>query len=443
MLEQFLRHITQYKLFERSDSILLAVSGGLDSMVMLHLFKEAGFSIGVAHCNFQLRADEASADEELVRTTCISREIPYHVKQFETQKFANDNGISIQMAARELRYLFFNDLLNRYNYSYVSTAHHQDDNMESVFLNLVRGTGIEGLTGIPLKNNKIVRPMLFATRQEIRHYADHCGIQWREDSSNVSNKYHRNFLRNQVIPLLKQINPGIEDSFKDTLERLKGTADLQRQLLDNFKRDAVRESGTAILIDIEKLLSQPYASVVLWELIKEMGFNLDQCKAIVTGTHQSGKVFYTNKYSLTVDRTDFIITACTERTESEIMIAAEMMQVRRQEQILSFETGKIQTDFVMNRSSQVAQLDLDLLQFPLIWRKWRYGDSFVPLGMKQHKKISDFLIDAKISIPAKQQITVLMSAGEIVWVVGLRIDDRFKINQQSKRFLCIRYDGVR
>jgi tRNA(Ile)-lysidine synthase len=436
MLEQFLHHIEQNNLCKRSDKILLTVSGGLDSMVMLYLFKQAGFSIGVAHCNFQLRGEESKGDEDLVKKVCADAGIPFHSKHFETEVYAEGKGVSIQMAARELRYTFFNELVNEKGYQYIATAHHLNDNLETVLLNLVRGTGMDGVTGIPVKHQNVIRPLLIASREIILEYATSNSLSWREDSSNASDKYHRNLLRNQVVPLLKKINPGLEHGFHNSLQRLKGSAALAYQSLQQFKSEAVTETVDRINIDKNKLNGQTSPPVILWELIKNKGFNFDQCCEAIETNHQPGKVFYSDAFQLTVDRVTYIISLIKIVTDKEIVIDTRLSIAQRENQRLTFEVID-KSKFSIDKDPVIGQFDFNTLRFPLTWRTWRPGDRFIPLGMSLQKKLSDFFIDVKVSLPDKNAITVLESAGEIIWIVGYRINDRFKVTEETSLILCV------
>jgi tRNA(Ile)-lysidine synthase len=441
VLEQFLIHIRRKNLFLPSDRVLLAVSGGVDSMVMLHLFRRTGFSIGVAHCNFQLRSGEAEKEQSLVEKVCGEHKISLHVRAFDTAKYAGEHSLSIQVAARELRYSFFEELCTLEGYNYVATAHHHNDNLETVLLNLVRGTGIDGLTGIPPKNRRVIRPMLFATRQAIADYAKEYDLEWREDSSNSEDHYSRNLLRNKVIPLLKQINPGLEDSFAATLLRLNGGKYFAERYINDFRRDALTESAHECRISINHISSNPFPSVLLWELVKEKGFNLHQCEQAVTAT-QVGKQFHTDAWVLTVDRDHYILSPTTDRMFSEVSISADEQVVVSGTDLLSIEKT-VKQQFVLSADSHIAQMDLGKVNFPLQWRRWRPGDSFSPLGMNTRKKLSDFLIDIKVPLSEKQDITVLESHGEIVWVVGYRISNRVKITGETKEIIVIEHRDTR
>lgn len=434
MLKQFNDHIARHRLCKATDKILLAVSGGLDSMVMLNLFHQAGYSIAVVHCNFQLRGEESDLDEAFVIGRCEHLQIPCYVKRFDTNNYAWENSLSIQIAARDLRYVWFDEILIKYKLDRLATAHHLNDSFETVLLNLCRGTGIEGLAGIPLENKSTIRPMLFATREEIESFAKVEKIVWREDSSNFTDDYLRNFLRHQIVPKLKEINPSLEHTFFSTLEKVRGGVELmnaaQRNLEENFFS---REEGK-ILIRKETFQSFQYPASVLWEMIKQFGFNVEQCEEITQSIYgQSGKKFLTPSHQLIIDRESLII-AVVQNTWEQTEIKEGQMQSSLGPWKLEMKTSE-----PIIRSAQAeAVLDLEQLHFPLRWRKWKAGDWFCPLGMEHHKKISDFLIDQKVSVADKDTVTVLESNGEIVWLAGHRVDNRFKITPQTKRAVTFR-----
>ena len=435
VLEQLLNHIRRYDLCKTTDKILLAVSGGLDSMVMLHLYREAGFKVGVAHCNFQLRGEESDADEELVRHTCEQANIPFTVKRFDTAGYATTRKISIQMAARELRYDFFREVSQTHGYDCVATAHHFNDSIETALLNLIRGTGIDGLVGIAPKKQTIIRPLLFASRDMIRDYALQNQIVWREDASNLSDDYQRNYLRNQVIPLLQEINPGFEDTFRDTHERLLGASQFSDKYISEFRAGCLEYRDKKTIIDIRKIRQAPSPPVMMWELIKDLGFNFNQCRQMVND-HQPGKIFISPTHQLLVDRTEYIIERKQPSTFTTTIIEKGQQTVGEIPFMLALKEVP-RSDFQLIKSPALAQLDADQLKFPLIWRRWQAGDYFVPLGMRQEKKLSDFLIDLKTPFNAKADITVVESAGEIVWVVGYRISEHYKVTPDTERVLVI------
>lgn len=441
MREQLLNHIIQYALFGTSDRILVAVSGGVDSMVLLHLLHTEGYNLGVAHCNFQLRGADADGDEALVRNTCAAYNIPCHVKRFDTQAYADANKLSIQMAARTLRYNFFDTLRQEQGYTHLATAHHAGDSLETLLLNLVRGTGLDGLTGIPVRNGFVVRPLLFATRAHIAAYATAHGVVWREDSSNQSDYYHRNLLRNQVLPLLRKINPQLDEGFTASAERLSGAKALAGMALDSLRHTLITHADDRIQIDRVKLALQPAPAVILWELIKPMGFTYDQCKTICR-EHQTGSRFYTDTYALVVDRDVYMVIPHTEHIPGSVNIAQQDAIAHLQSMTLTLETLTA-SQVSLSHDPGIAHLDWDKIQFPLTWRTWKPGDAFVPLGMKQAKKISDFLIDRKTPLPDKARVTVLVAGEDIVWVTGMRISDRFKVTPATQQVLRIQLDTTR
>lgn len=440
MLEQFLNHITENKLVAPRDKILLAISGGIDSMVMMDLFRQAGFQAGVAHCNFQLRGAESDKDMEFVMGKATEFGLPFHVKRFDTEDYARSRGISIQMAARELRYAWFNELLREHSYTVIASAHQLNDVLETIILNLTRGTGLDGLTGIPVKQRNVIRPLLFTSRDQIESYARGNNITWREDSSNVTDDYQRNLIRNRVIPYLKEINPNLEGTFVHTLTRLNAGRDFARRYLKDFSVENISYDGRHILIRKEEIVSKPYGAVILWELVKDLGFNFDQCVEITKTERQPGQVFHTEKYSLTIDRDDFILARQTAKVITNEVIGHGETRVIAGINAL---TLKIETDkeFRFSKDAHVAQLDADKIHYPLVWRTWQEGDRFIPLGMSQPKKISDFLIDEKVDRPNKNNVTVLESKGEIVWVVGRRIADPFKVTPGTKNILIIKTES--
>ena len=439
MLEQFLHHIDAHNLLSKDDKVLLAVSGGIDSMVMLHLFKESGLAAGVAHCNFQLRGRESDEDEEFVRHTAERYGFTVHCKRFETERIAANLGVSTQMAAREMRYEWFDELCNQYGYNRVATAHHLNDSFETVLLHLVKGTGLDGLAGIPVRHGKVVRPLLFATREQIQQYAVQHDIAWREDRSNESDDYQRNFIRLNVLPLLREINPSLDQTFAKTIERMSGGRSFASEYVRSFMAKAVREDGDRFHISRKAFHGIPYAAVLLWEIVKSYGFNYDQCCDVVGSGHQSGKVFRSSSSQLTIDRDDFIVTSLAEAEHESVMIQSRDTRIVNAHVELTIRTIT-REELTLSKSPAVAQLDAEKLSYPLVWRKWKDGDSFMPLGMTHHKKLSDFLVDEKVSLPDKKRVTLIESEGEVVWVVGHRIGDPFKVTASTKTVVILSVD---
>lgn len=435
MVGQFNEGIVRNDLCKKMDRVLLAVSGGVDSMVMLHLFVEAGYQVGVAHCNFQLRDAASDQDEAFVQATCKRLHVSFYSKRFDTKNYAAEHGYSTQLAARKLRYDWFNGLRIAEGYDLLATAHHLGDNLETVLLNLVRGTGWRGLTGIPIKANGIIRPLLNFTRGEIEKYAKEANILWREDNSNASEDYDRNFIRHQVIPKLNELNPSLEDTFSKTLPRLAGAGELMTLELNRLKDQFCTSTPEQLSISKKLFDTIIYRAAILWELVKTQGFNYHQCEAIVGAlAGQPGKKFLSATHQLTIDRDALVISKHQDAWNEAIIEHADLTATLGTMD-LQLDIGHYQVD---EESILVAHLDADLVRFPLIWRKWEAGDFFCPLGMDHRKKVSDFFIDQKLSLADKNAATVIESQGEIVWVVGYRIDNRFKITKDTKRVLQLR-----
>lgn len=428
VLEQFLNHIEQHTLCNPGDRILLAVSGGLDSMVMLNLFKRTGYPIGVAHCNFQLRGSEADEDERFVAEACKLAGIPFFSKKFATREYALENKLSTQVAARELRYAFFQELMTSQQFNFLATAHHVNDSLETVLLKWIHGGSLESFAGIPVRNKKIIRPLLFATRSQLADFAAEHGIMWRNDSSNDSDDYQRNFIRHQVIPRLREINPAIESTFVHGLKKITGELEFLQLQLEAWKEKHVQVKNGQVLIDKAALLNATFSDSLLWRVVREYGFNIDQCHDMMQAMkRQSGKKFIGTSHLLTLDREYIIISPYDDAYEA-VTIREKHSRVVRGVWEISIERT---TSKEISTSSIVAYLDADKIKFPITWRYWQPGDSFYPLGMENRKKLSDFLIDRKIPLADKNGISVLESEGEIIWVVGHRIDNRYKITPQT------------
>ena len=431
-MQQFLNHVIESKLFKASDKILLAVSGGMDSMVMLNLFLTAGYSIGVAHCNFQLRGDESDGDEAFIKQVCSDLKIPFFVKRFLTNAHAEQNGLSIQVAARELRYAWFTELVLREDYDLLATAHHLNDNLETVLMNFIRGTGLSGVCGIPERKKNVIRPLLTFSRKQLQQYAAEQHLSWREDSSNESNDYQRNFVRHHLVPLMAEMNPNLDANFLKTLKRFKASQALVQAQLQAIRNQFVVHQKKRTTISKSFAAKVEYPSQVLWELIKVYGFNGEQCDEIILAMRGiPGKRFLSEGHELYVDREALILTEVKEFW-SDVLIMENQDHAKLGDWNLTIS--------VIDAASYAADayqatLDCSKIQFPLTWRPWKKGDSFFPLGMKGRKKISDFLINQKVPRPDKESVTVLESGGEIIWVVGYRIDDRFKVTSDTNHAL--------
>lgn len=431
MLNEFLTFIKTNRLFKSTDTVLLAVSGGVDSVVMAHLFSKANFKFGIAHCNFNLRGDEAKKDAEFVKGLAEKLNVPFFITSFETKKYAKENGISTQLAARNLRYEWFEQILVENSFKFIATAHHLNDSIETVLYNLAKGTGISGLTGIPIKNANVIRPLLFAAREEIELYASDNALTWRQDATNQESDYSRNFIRHEVVPKLKKINPSLEETFKATLQRLQSTKQVLEQQVDSV-RALCNDTGDDIFINKSTL--QQLEIATLSAFLKPFGFNFAQCLDVKSTLSEVGKVFKSESHTLNIDRSDVIIS----KSSAANVIAKEIQddQLAFENQLFSMQLKKSSGGRISNDWD--ASFDYDKLSFPLLVRKWEPGDSFRPLGMKGEKKLSDFMIDNKIPLNLKERVFVLVSENSIVWVIGHRIDDRFKITDTTKNTLNIR-----
>ncbi len=431
MFARFLGFIKEKQLFEPHQKVLLAVSGGIDSMVLWRLFEESGFDYGIVHCNFKLRGGESDGDEKFVGGQALAKGAPAFYQSFETAEYAQLNGISIEMAARELRYCFFEKVRSENNYDFIATAHHQDDLIETFFLNLSRKTGIKGLTGIKEKAGKIIRPMLFAGRQEIEAFARTNFIDFREDSTNNEVVYQRNFLRHKILPLFGELNVSFKKNILASIENLKETEQVYCGYMRNETEQVLREGAAEAVIDIKSLLNVEFPKVLLFEILSGFNFN-----PAVTGeifhslSNDPGKQFFSKTHRAVKDREHIFITLLEDKEERLYYIEKgdkELVEPLRLGVGLWGAEG-----FVINRERNVACLDLDKLEFPLLVRKWRQGDYFQPLGMSGLKKVSDFFIDEKIPVHQKENTWLLCSGKNIVWIMGLRIDNRFKITAETK-----------
>jgi tRNA(Ile)-lysidine synthase len=431
MLQQFLNHIKNNDLCSAADKILLAVSGGLDSMVMLHLFKEAGFTVAVAHCNFQLRGEESMGDERFVEIECNKLAVPFYGTHFNTEEYAHEHGLSIQMAARELRYKWFNQVIDKNGFTYLATAHHLNDSVETTLLNWIHGSSLEGFGGIPVKNGRVIRPLLFATKNELKAYAKENVIAWREDSSNLTDDYQRNFIRHQIIPNLHNLNPSLEETFLLGQRKIKDELGFINEQFKVWKHSNVFVKGNTIQITKQGVT---HASI-LWRVTREFGFNFSQCEDVLRAlAGQPGKKFLSATHQMVIDRENIIVSQNTPLWD-DVLIEKDMNHAALGKWQLALKTGgHLQSGADVNE----ALVDADKLKFPLNWRLWKPGDSFYPLGMDNKKKVSDFLIDRKISLAEKQHVTVLESAGQIIWVVGYRIDNRFRLTSDTRSVLSFK-----
>ncbi|MBN8701604.1 MAG: tRNA lysidine(34) synthetase TilS [Bacteroidetes bacterium] len=434
MLHELKSHIEQYIPGFSGKTFLLAVSGGIDSVVMCDLFHKLELKFGIAHCNFTLRGNESDGDEVFVKQLAKQYGTPFFSTSFNTTEFAAKEGISTQMAARELRYQWFEKIRQENDFDFICTAHHQNDVVETILINITRGAGIAGLHGILPVANNIFRPLLFTTREEIEAYAHTAQINYRTDSSNHSDYYIRNKIRHHVIPILKEINPSLEHTISESA-RLLGS--IEQYYLDGItqkKEILLKKKDSGYAIDIVELQKEKHISVLLYEILKEFEFNASTINDILIAlkSNESGKRFYSTNFVVVKDRNVLVIEEKGRLSFSEIGIAENTTTVTEPIK-LTLHKAKKATDFIISKVNTIAQLDKDKLVFPLKVRSWQPGDFFYPLGMEGRKLLSDFFIDAKISVLEKQRIFVLVNGNnDIIWIIGHRLDNRYKITSQTK-----------
>ncbi|MHA7941490.1 tRNA lysidine(34) synthetase TilS [Formosa sp. 3Alg 14/1] len=429
MVNTFKNHIHNTLPFLKDKKLILTISGGIDSVVLAYLCRELDLNFALAHCNFNLRGEESDADEAFLVKLADDLDLKLFTENFDTTRYAEDAKLSIQMAARELRYRWFDELVNQFHFDYVLTAHHADDNLETFLINLSRGTGLEGLTGIPEVNDYIVRPLLPFSRAEIVSYANANGITWREDSSNSSTKYLRNKLRHDVIPVLKEINAQWLQNFKMTQEHLHDSKILIDDFMTQVYKDVVIFEGDIIKFDVSKLLKYPNPKSYLYQLLKSYKFTAwNDIYALLEA--QSGKQVFSETHRLLKDRDVLILSLkahTDEAQDAQYTITNDLAPVETTFGTLRFET----VSEMQKGESNTIYVDKNKLQFPLTLRKWEQGDYFFPLGMQGKKKLSKYFKDEKLSLLEKEEVWVLCSGNEIVWVVNRRADNRFKVSAQT------------
>ena len=433
---------------------LLAVSGGVDSVVLVDLIHKTGFHYQIAHCNFQLRGEESERDEKFVRSLGEKYGKDVLVKRFETQNHAAENKISIQEAARDLRYAWFAEIIENWRMTnvgtepdncqltsnnFILTAHHADDNMETLLMHFFRGTGIQGMMGIQpiVPERKLIRPLLSARKKELLEYASEQGLSFVEDSSNASDKYTRNFFRNQLLPQIKEVFPQVEENLLNNIERFHEVAELYRESIDSHKHKLLEQKGNEWHIPVLKWKKAKPLHTITWEIIKNFGFHAAQTEEVIklldaeNGSYQSSST-----HRIIHNRNWMIISPNASETAQHILIEENDKHVLFSGGSLTIQHSK----FKIQNNKNEAFLNFDEIRFPLLLRKYKTGDYFYPLGMKKKKKISRFLIDLKLSKTEKEKVWVMESDKKIAWVIGLRIDDRFRVTDQTKKILHINFD---
>ena len=458
MLDQFQVYINRYNLIAEGDKLILALSGGVDSMVLADLLLKAKVSFVAAHCNFHLRGEESDGDEKFVREFAEQNDVQCFVKHFETEKYAAERGVSIEMAARDLRYAWFEELRQQLGYDKIAVAHHADDQAETFFINLLRGAGLNGLKGMKPQNGVIIRPLLWASREQIHQYALVNQIQWREDHTNAESIYLRNKIRNQLLPTFDELHPGARQGLYKSLEHLAAENELYRELLKERLSHIVEElddvsviarrddeaiqtessKSFRVSLDCHASLAMTQSEQLLFEWLRNYGFNTDQChfifEAMKTGI---GNKYFSPTHQLVIGRNELLLSEIKSETNEEIQIEIGEEEITSPVH-LRFSKNEIAPDFVIDKSPNVALLDADKITFPLTLRHWQHGDRFHPLGMKGSKLLSDFFVDQKFTECMKRNLWLLTSAdGDIFWVVGYRIDDRYKVASETKSiFRC-------
>ncbi len=444
MLNDFLTYIQDQQLWQPNDKVLLAVSGGIDSMVLVQLCLSAKVSFGIAHCNFALRGSESDGDQELVEQLAATKSIPFHLAQFDTKAISEKQQKSIQIVARTLRYDWFEQLRQEHDYTVVATAHHLNDSVETVLMNLTNGCGIRGLHGILPQNKAVVRPLLFATKTQIENYAQLLQIAYRTDSSNQNTKYTRNFVRQKVVPLLQQINPNLEQTMQHNITRFRELEALYDQAIAAQKQQVISRKGTAIFIHIEQVATSLLAQSLLYEILAPLGFNTAQVATILQQQQQEkGATYWSNSYQLTKDRTHWIVQPKIENEPINIAIPIPELPHQTtlpQQQLLTWQLLQQKIDFSQQQvAKNCIYIDADKLSFPLLIRSPRPDDIFSPLGMQgKQKKLGKYLRDAKVNALQKETILLLCDADErIIWVIGQRASEPYKITDQTTTILRI------
>ncbi|MCF0191375.1 MAG: tRNA lysidine(34) synthetase TilS [Marinilabiliaceae bacterium] len=428
-------------LIDKREGVLVAISGGADSVAMLHMLSTHGYYCVAAHCNFHLRGSESDSDEAFVRHFCEELGVPLHVIQFDTKRYAKEKKLSIEMAARELRYSWFEKLLDQLSLPVVAVAHHSDDSVETFMLNLVRGTGIRGLGGIKSRQGRIVRPLLPFSRQDIELYCRAHKLKYCTDSTNASDAYVRNKIRHNIIPVFKSINPSFLHAMNNNMSHLSQIYNIFTAQVEAFRKKAVVEIDDQTLISMQELEKLPEPEPYIFELLSPLGFSSDSIHKVSRAilTKHWGRLWFSSNYRAVVDRYNLIVQPRLEEQGTEVFD----IEVGQEEIFtpihLKLRYRDVGADYAISRDPMVAHFNAEKLEFPLTVRHWRQGDTFRPLGMKGFKKLSDFFVDNKWSRVDKESVWVLISGGEIAWIIGHRIDDRFKMTDKAKQAIEIKY----
>jgi len=437
MYKAFKNHIASRLGFLKKGRLLIAISGGLDSVVLTHLCSQINLDVSLAHCNFNLRGDESDGDESFVLELAEQLEMEVFIESFETEAYAETQKMSIQMAARELRYNWFEELAKQLKFDFILTAHHADDNLETFLINLTRGTGLDGLTGIPTVNKNIVRPLLPYSRETIERYAKEKKIKWREDSSNTSTKYLRNRLRHDVIPVLKEVNPQLLQGFDKTLNNLQDASNVVKESVDAVKERVIeRIEGDVVTYDVSEFKKLSNPRPYIFEIFKEYGFTAFEDIYDLLNA-QSGKQVFSSTHRLLKNRGGLILTVIN-------LASTETIEILEGEKVIETSFGTLlfeEVNTVSKTSEKEIFVDAKTLRFPLEVRGWKGGDLFYPMGLQGKKKLSKFFKDEKLSLLDKEKCQLLCSNGEVVWVINYRADNRFKVTENTNRILKVTLQG--
>lgn len=438
ILSKVISFVGKNHLFVPDDKLLLAISGGVDSMVMLHVFQQLNYSIHVAHCNFKLRGKDADGDEQFVINYCELNGITYSTNSFDTTRFAEDNGLSIQMAARELRYDWFNQLCNERCFTKIVTAHTADDQTETMLLNFTRGLGPLSMRGIPVVNNNIVRPLLSCDKNDIIAYANKNNIKWQEDSSNRSDYYQRNLIRHHIIPKLHEINPSLNATALRFGEAMQEQNTLAREYSKLLTQQWITNSNQQLTIQLLELKQHAAKYALLYFILESYGFNFTQVQEILNSpTNTSGKKQFSKTHEALLNRDELIVQELSSNLSDDTFY-----EFQYEEKIVVTDTFQLHFDLIkndksliLNESNKIAYINADKLNFPLKIRKWKHGDYFYPLGSNGSKKLSDFFVNLKLSLHEKNDIWLLICGDDIVWILGYRIDERFKVTDDCQELI--------
>lgn len=436
MHHEFHSYLGKNDWFQNQEKGLVAVSGGRDSMVLCHLLLALKLEFGIGHCNFQLRGEESDEDQKFVKAFALEQGIPYFTANFDTEAFATEKKVSTQVAARDLRYEWLEKTRREENYDYILTAHHLNDSLETLLYNLSKGTGIRGLHGIPPQNGKIIRPLLFATRDDINTYTQVESIRFREDSSNSSTKYQRNLIRQEVVPVLKQINPSLEKTFGENISRFQEVEWLYEYAVNDLKQKLVTIDDDCWKIDFSGLANEAAKVSILFEWLRPYSFHPDQIEQVFAKNKtQSGRLFLSPSHELLVDRQQLILRPKQSTKDEEIIVSIDCENVALPEGTLKLNIFD-KAPYSFPNDPNIAYFDFNALKFPLRLRRWQAGDSFQPFGMDgHHQKLQDYFNNAKLSRFEKEKVWILESGGMICWVIGYRFDERFRVGDSTGQVL--------